>query len=100
MHSRPIDPADAGDQPGGMDRVVIHAVRGERRELEERRAGIEQLRDALARQQLAARLVALARLGRTALGDRGALVGEVADQFRHRLRIGLEFRGVDIDGGG
>ena len=50
-----LDAADAGDQSGAVDRVVVHAVGGERRQFEERRAGIEQLHDALARQQLAAR---------------------------------------------
>ena len=60
------DPADTGDDAGAMDRVVIHAVRRQRRQLEEGAAGIEKLVDALARQELAARLVALARLVRSA----------------------------------
>ena len=67
-----FDAADAGDDAGAVDRVVVHAVGGERAEFEERRAGIEQARHALARQQLAAGQMPLARLGRPAL--------------RHRLR--------------
>ena len=54
-HSRPRHPADAGDDPRARRVAVVHAVRGQRRELEERRALVEQPVDALARQQLAAR---------------------------------------------
>ena len=50
----PGDLADPGDDAGTVDGVVIHAVRGERRELEERRIRIEKAHDALARQELAA----------------------------------------------
>ena len=57
----PFDAADAGDDAGGVDRVLVHAVRGERRQLEERRAGIDQPQDPFARQKLAARGMALAR---------------------------------------
>ena len=55
-----FDAADAGDQAGAVDRVVVHAVGGERRQFEERRARIEQPHHALARQQLAARPMTLA----------------------------------------
>ena len=54
-HAGPAgDPADAGDDAGRRRRVVVDAVGGERRQLEERRAGVDQPVDALARQQLAA----------------------------------------------
>ena len=55
------DAADAGDDAGGVDIAVIHAEGGERRKFEKRRARIDQPLDALARQQLAAFGVALAR---------------------------------------
>ena len=61
-----LDAADAGDQAGAVDRILVHAVGGERRQLEERRAGIDEPQHALARQQLAARGVALARPRRAA----------------------------------
>ena len=67
-----LDAADAGDQPGAVDGVVVEAVGGERRQLEERRAGIDQVHHALARQQLAARHVALARPLRPAQRGLGA----------------------------
>ena len=44
--------------------VVVQVPRGERRELEERRAAIEQLVDALAHRQLALLAMALRRTGR------------------------------------
>ena len=56
-----LDAADAGDDAGAVNRVVIHAVGGERRQFEKRRARIDQPQHPLARQQLAARDVALAR---------------------------------------
>ncbi len=52
-----LDDADAGDQ-GGADREV-GAPAGQRRELEERRALVDQQLDPLARQQLAAGVVAV-----------------------------------------
>src|SRR5699024_2531603 len=47
------DSADAGDDPGSRAGIVVHAVRGQRGEFEERSARIEEVLDALARQQLA-----------------------------------------------
>ncbi len=38
-----LDAADAGDDAGAVDVAVIHAEGGERRQLQERRAGIEQV---------------------------------------------------------
>jgi hypothetical protein len=49
------DAADAGDQAGARHIVVIHAICGERRQLEEGGAGIEKRVDAVANEQLAAR---------------------------------------------
>jgi hypothetical protein len=56
-----LDAADAGDHAGRRRFAVVHAVRGELANLEERCAGVEQLRHAVARQQLAARGVAFTR---------------------------------------
>src|SRR5256885_12114696 len=53
-------PADAGDHARARCVVVVHAHGGERRQLEERRAGIEQRPHALARQELASADMALA----------------------------------------
>ena len=58
-HSRPAHPADAGDDAGARDGVVVavdavHPEGGQRAELEERAARVEQPVDPVADQQLAA----------------------------------------------
>ena len=93
------DAADAGDQAGGMDVAAVEAVGGERRELEERRARIEQQVDALARQELAAPDVPRPRLLAAALDRRVELVAEVGDQAFHGRGVGGEFGRLRIDGG-
>ena len=94
------DPADAGDDARARRLVVVHVHRRQRRQLEERRAGIEQRPHALARQELAARDMALAGLLAAAQAD---LVGaglEVGDQGAHRLGVALEGVGAGVDLGG
>ncbi len=93
-----LDAADAGDQAGAMDVVVIHAVGGERRQFEERRAGIEQPHDAVARQQLAARHVALADARRAAGRRFGAARLQFIGKRAHARGVGGKLRraGVDI----
>ena len=62
-------PADAGDQAGAGRVAVVHAVRGQGRQFQEGRAGVQQHLHALARQQLAARQVLVARVLATAFGQ-------------------------------
>ena len=57
--SRPATRPIPAIEPRARRGAVVEVVRGERGELEQRRARVEQPRDALARQQLAARDVAL-----------------------------------------
>ncbi len=86
--------ADAGDDPGAVDVALVHAIGGERRELEERRAGIDQALDPFARQELAAFGVALART-LVAAERRGRLAGaQLVDQHRHCGGVGLEGGGI------
>ncbi len=80
-----LDPADAGDHARAGRLAVVHAVGGELADLEERRARVEQAVDAVARQQLAARRMALARLGVAAERDLGRLGAQVVD-LRCRTR--------------
>ncbi len=99
------DAADAGDQAGARRRVAavllgVHAERGERRDLEERRVGVEQHLDPFARQQLAARDVLRARRIAAALRDLREAGIEVVDQRAHRRRIGLEVVGTRGELGG
>ena len=86
------DAPDAGDQPRAGDVVVVHAIGGELRQLEERTARIDQRAHALARQQLAASNVS--RPGRFAAAelDFGDPLAHVRDERRHRVAIARERR--------
>src|SRR5213075_2649014 len=76
------DSADAGNDAGAGNLTLVHVAGGELPDLEERRAGVEQPLDAVARQELAALDMALAVLFGAALrgfGDVGAqLLGKRA----------------------
>ena len=80
------DAADAGDEPGAVDVAFVHAVGGERAHLQERRARIEPSGDALARHQLAAREMPLARLFPAAFGRRRAAALEIVERL-HPARL-------------
>ena len=99
MHWRDDDLADSGNEARPRQFLAVHALRGQRRQLQERRTRIQQRGDALARQQLAGLGVLVAR-GLAAAGriaaqraaqiidqplHGGAVVGEV-------LRAGIELR--------
>jgi hypothetical protein len=97
-HAR--DDADADDGAAAGDRTLaartVVAEAGERRELEERHAGVEQPRDAFARQQLAAALEerrrlrarrARRRLDRSPLVDQRERVRAVGGE---RVALGVE----------
>ena len=78
-----LDDADAGDHAGADGEV--RAPAGQRRQLEERAAGVDEQLDPLARHQLAAGVVALDVL-LTAAGHRDrVLCLEVGDLGEHRL---------------
>ena len=81
--------ADAGDDAGCRNILAVHAISGERRQLEEGRARIEQEADALARQELAAGKVALARGVAAAEADAFELLREVGDEAPHRRVVRL-----------
>ncbi|CAM3728322.1 hypothetical protein NOZE110980_12625 [Nocardioides zeicaulis] len=88
-------PADAADDAGGRDGVVVavaavHAVGGEGSELQERAAGVEQAVDAVADEELAAVGVLAPRALRAALADPGEPVTQVVDELAHgRGGLGL-----------
>ena len=87
------DAADPGDQSRAVHVALVHAEGGERADLQERRARIEEPRHPLARHQLAAPEVAGARAGAAALGGRGAAGGEFVER-------GAPTRGIFGVGGG
>ncbi|MPM74215.1 hypothetical protein SDC9_121200 [bioreactor metagenome] len=87
-----VDAADAGDHASARSIVVVHVERSQRRELQERRARIEQTLHALARQQLAARHVFGARGLAATLRHALGLCAQIVDHRLHRIRVGLEVR--------
>ena len=75
-----LDAADAGDDAGGVDRVLVHAEGREIGKFKKRRARIDQRHHAVARQQFAARGVALARFLVAAERGGGAAGGKIVAQ--------------------
>ncbi|MCY1371943.1 hypothetical protein D9M69_591130 [compost metagenome] len=92
-----FDAADPGDHAGGRHVFAVHLVGGELADFEERRAGVEQTVDAFARQQLAARGMALLGLGAAALVDAGEQGAQVVDLLEHGGRVGGEVRRARVD---
>ena len=89
-HLASRDAADAGDEAGGRRVVVVHVVRGERRQLEKRRAGIEQPVDALAHRQLALLAMPLDVLGAAAVARAAQPFAQLGDQLLPCARDWLE----------
>jgi hypothetical protein len=85
-----FDAADAGDHRGRRDIAAIHAIGGELADFQKGRAGVEQAIDPLARQQLAACQMLLARRFRAAEGDLVDFFMEVADDRFHGRHVGLK----------
>ena len=94
----PLDDADAGDDPGrGRARRTV--PRGERVQLEQRGARVDQPVDPLAGGQLAARTVPLDRLLAAAAGDERRPLAQLRDQRLHPLGAARE-RLVALELGG
>jgi hypothetical protein len=96
----PGDPADAGDQAGAMNGVLVHLVRRQRRQFQERRPGIDQRHHALPRQEFAAGEMPLTCARRTTFGGLGAPAFKFRDQLPHGRLIGAEFLRLAVDLGG
>ncbi len=91
------DAADAGDDPGRRCLVVVEVERGERRDLEERRARVEEPLHALARQQLARFRVLLARLLGAALAHGIEPFVQIGDEGAHRIAVAPRLRGRAVE---
>src|SRR5215831_3351330 len=85
------------DDPGAMDSIAIHAVCGERRQLQKRGIGIKKPRDPFTRQELATRAVALPRAFRAALSGIRTPPLELRHEGAHGRSIGSELGGAPID---
>ena len=83
----PRDPADPGDDPGPRGLVVVHAVRGQRRQLQKRTPRIEQAVDPVARQQFAAADVTFARAFLATQRGRGQLAAQLRDKRAVRFAV-------------
>ena len=81
-----LDHADAGDQRGADGEV--RAPARQRRQLQERRPGVDEQLDPLARQELPARVVAVDVLLPAAADGLGVLGVEVGELLQHRLAVG------------
>ena len=91
-----VDSADAGDDARGRRVAVVHIECGQRRQLEKWTAGVEQFFDAVAREQLAAFDVTLARGGGAALANALDVVAQALDQRVHRVAVAAELVGVGV----
>ena len=94
-----FDAADAGDQAGAVDGVVVHAAGGKRRQFQERAAGIDQAHHAFAWKKFSARPMAFADALGPARGGLGAPRLQLFGQRAHARGVGGEFPGSGVDGG-
>ena len=91
-HSRPATRPMPVMRPAAWMASLVHAVGGERRQFEKRRARIDQRHDPVARQKLAARQVTLARPRRAAFRRCRAARLQFRHQRAHRRLVGAKFR--------
>ncbi|MNE57987.1 hypothetical protein D3C80_1529910 [compost metagenome] len=92
-----FDPADAGDHASGRNVFAVHRMRRQLADLKERRAGVEQAVNTLARQQFAPRGVALLGLVAAALVDLGQQGAQSLDLFKHGRAIGGKLGRTRVD---
>ncbi len=90
-HFASRDAADARDQAGARRVVLVHVPRRQRRELEKRRAGIEEAVDAFADRELALGAMPFERLGSAA--QAGAVAGRL-QRVDGALHGGARLRGT------
>ncbi len=89
-------PPDAGNDARPRRLVVVHAPRGELRQLQEWRTDVQQLAHALARQQLAPGQVLLACRLAAAQADARHLVAQIRHQRSHGGGVGAELLATGI----
>ncbi len=94
-----FDAADAGDDAGGVHVAAVHAEGGERRQFQERRARIDQVHHAIAREKLSARHMPFAGFFRAARGGLGAARLQFDDELAHFVSIAAKFGAARINGG-
>ena len=85
-----LDDADARDDPGRGGGAVVELPRGQRVQLEQRRAGVDQPVDPLTGSQLPARTVPFDRLLASTAGDERGPLAQLRNQRLHPLRAARE----------
>ena len=95
-----VDGADAGDDAGAGGDAVVEILRGEGRELEERRAGVDQPFDTRAGRELAPCLMLRDRVFAAAPANSIEADLQILHQRLHRRRVVTEGlrAGVDVCG--
>src|SRR6185436_14663625 len=88
------------DDARGRSIVAVHSASGQRAELEERTARVEQRLDAVARQKLAASDVLRARILAAARGRRGLARPELLDEPGHVSGIRAKLGAASVDARG
>jgi len=96
---RNVAQPDAGDEACRWHLAAIEAVRRQRRQFEERGAGVDQQVDALARQHFAARRMPCAGGFAAAAGNLLELVVKVGDEAAHHLGVAGKIGRCRIDRG-
>ena len=81
------DTADAGDDARSRHLIAVHAVSGHRRQLQHRRAGIDQRIDTVAGEELAAGEMLLPRFLAPAARHQSASFAQVRHQSTHSFRV-------------
>ena len=79
--------------------AVVHIECGQRRQLEEWTAGVEQIADAVAREHLAAFDVKLASAGGTTEANPIDFVAQALDERVHRVAVAAKLVGVGVEAG-
>ena len=78
---------EAGDDSGCRRVIVVHIKRGQRRQLEKRRLGVEQTSDSVAYRKLALIAVPLQVCRPAALTHRGKPFAQLTDQLPHAVPV-------------
>ena len=97
-HLAARDAADAGDEAGARRLAVVHAPGGERRQLEERRAGVEKAVDPLPHRQLALAPVTL-QVALAAALPRVPRAGSSSSATSRCIRTSVLARYAGVDSG-
>ena len=98
-HLATRDAADARDDAGARRVVVVHLPRRERRQLEKRRAFVEQPIDAFADRHLALLAMPLQVAFAAAFARLREAVAKLGDERRHLLLIRVELGAVSTNAG-